>query len=157
MCVLDGIADFTEQSQPFANRELYLVAVLGQWNAVDQFHHKIRHPVFGLAAVVDRRDVLMTHHRQSLPFGFETSDDLFVRRTGFDQFQSHTTPHGPRLLGHPDFTHSARAQLLQQFVGADDARGGRSRQLRRARTGCLIEGVVQRGFKFRLIVGRLAR
>ena len=54
---------------------------------------------------------------------FEASQDLGAVHAGLDDFERHDPFHRLRLLGHPDRTHAAFADLLQQFVRAD-ARAG---------------------------------
>src|SRR5262245_21572760 len=39
--VLDGLADGDEQFQPFARRKLVLVAIVGDGDAADEFHHEV--------------------------------------------------------------------------------------------------------------------
>jgi hypothetical protein len=42
MRVLDGLADLDEQVESFLDREFVLVAVIGDADAADQFHHEVR-------------------------------------------------------------------------------------------------------------------
>ena len=61
-----------KSSQAFARRQFVLVAVVGDRNAFDQFHGKVRATGFGRSGVQDFRDVVVVHHRECLPFRFET-------------------------------------------------------------------------------------
>ena len=55
-----------------------------------------------------------------MPFGFEAGDDLSGVHAGFDDFQGDLAVDRLFLLGHVDDAHAAFADLLQEFVGADD-------------------------------------
>jgi len=42
MRVLDGLADFDEEVEPFASGKFFLVAVIGDFDAAHQFHDEVR-------------------------------------------------------------------------------------------------------------------
>ena len=65
----------------------------------------------------------MIHQRQRLFFRFEAGDHLFRIHPRLDDFQCDLAANGFGLFGHIDHTHAALANLLQQFVGADDRTG----------------------------------
>ena len=68
--------------QPLARRQLVLVAVFGDRDAADQFHHEVRPAGVGGAGVEHSGDVRMVHHGQRLPLGLEPGDDLGVSMPG---------------------------------------------------------------------------
>ena len=117
------------------------VAVLGDGNAVDQFHHEVGPARVGGAGVEDLGDVGVVHQGQGLPLGLEAGDHLAGVHARLDDLQGHLAAHGRVLLGHVDDAHAAFADLLQELVGADDragssaARGRDHRAGRRSRRG----------------------
>ena len=73
--VLDGLADGDEQLEPLPQRQLALVAVAGDRDALDQLHHEERAAVVGGAGVEHPGDVRVVHQRQRLPLGLEPGED----------------------------------------------------------------------------------
>ena len=71
--VLDCLANPDEQIQPPANRELGLIAVVGDLYAADQFHYEIRPAGVGGPAVEHFGYVGVVHQRQGLSFRLKTS------------------------------------------------------------------------------------
>jgi hypothetical protein len=69
--VLHGLANGHKQFQPFARRQLVLVAERGDGHAFNKFHDEIRPARRGFPAIKNVRDVRMIHERQSLPFRLE--------------------------------------------------------------------------------------
>ena len=51
MRIVHGCADLQKQLQALANREVVLVAVLGNRLTFNQLHHKVRHSCFAGAAI----------------------------------------------------------------------------------------------------------
>ncbi len=87
-------------------------------------HSPFHTPHFsGGSRVQHPRNVWVVHHRQGLAFGFKAGDHLPCVHAGLDDFQGDSTLDGVGLLGHEDDTHAPFADLLQQFVRADDGAG----------------------------------
>jgi hypothetical protein len=82
----------------------------------DQFHDEVGPAVLGCAAIEDAGDVNMIHHGQGLPLGLEAGDNLARVHAGLDHFEGDLPLDRVRLLGHPDHTHAAFADLLQELV-----------------------------------------
>ena len=59
--VSDGLADLNEQGQTVAGREVMQIAVVGDANAIDQFHHEERPSGLGGAGIEDPRNIWMIH------------------------------------------------------------------------------------------------
>ena len=106
-------------SQPLADREAFLVAEFVERNAANQFHDKVRPACFRRPRIMHLGDVRVIHHRQGLPLRFEAGDHLLAIHARLYELQRHQPPHRPLLLGHIDQAHAAFADLLQEFVGAD--------------------------------------
>ena len=66
----------TNSSSRSSGRELVLVAVLGDRDALDQLHDEVRPARVGGACVEHPGDVRVVHHGQGLPLGLEAGDDL---------------------------------------------------------------------------------
>ncbi|MCG3159888.1 MAG: hypothetical protein JMDDDDMK_00913 [Acidobacteria bacterium] len=81
---LNGGANLTEESQSFVDRELIGFAILRNRLALDELHHEVRQPVFGLAAVNQPRDVRMFEPGQDAPFARETVADENGVHSAFD-------------------------------------------------------------------------
>ena len=65
----------------------------------------------------------MVHDRQRLPLGLEPGDDLARVHARLEDLQGHLASDGVCLLGHEHHAEPALADLLQQFVRADDRTG----------------------------------
>ena len=74
--VLDRLADRDEQLQPLAGRQLPLVAVVGDRDALDQLHHEVGAARVGGAGVEDPGDVGVVHQGQGLALGLEAGQHL---------------------------------------------------------------------------------
>ena len=69
-------------------RQVFLIAVLGDRHALDQFHDEIRPAAVGRAGVEHLGDVGVVHQGQGLPFGLEAGDDLAAVHARLDDLQS---------------------------------------------------------------------
>ena len=78
----------TNSSSRCARRELVVVAVLGDRDAVDQLHDEVGPAAVGRAGVEDPGDVRVVHQRQGLPLGLEAGDDLPVSMPGLMIFRA---------------------------------------------------------------------
>jgi hypothetical protein len=151
MGVLDGLADRHEQLQPLPGRQVIVVAVPCDGDAVDQFHDEEGPAGFSRAGFEDLGDVDMVHHGQGLPLRFEAGHDLGAVHAELDDLQGDLAADGLFLLGHVDDTHATLADLLKQLVRPDatagafdaDRRVGRpSFRRRHDRSGGLFAGAV---------------
>ena len=119
MGVLDRAADVDEQPQPVIDGEPVLVAVVGDRDASDQFHHKVGMALKRGPGVQDAGDVGMIHHRQRLPLGLKPRDHFTGVHTGFDQLECYLSLERVRLLGQEHGPHPTLADLFEQRVTVD--------------------------------------
>jgi hypothetical protein len=61
MGMLDGVANLDEQIQPVFHAHAVLVAVIGDFDAIDQLHHEVRPASFGRTSIQNPRDVGVIH------------------------------------------------------------------------------------------------
>ena len=76
-----------EQLEALAAR-VVVVAVLGDRNTLDQFHHEVGPARLGGPGVEDLGDVGMIHQCQGLPLGLEARDDLLGVHPGLMIFRA---------------------------------------------------------------------
>src|SRR5580698_2134804 len=117
---LHGRGNLQENSQPFGNRELEMVAVLGDRPPLDQFHRNVWDSILCCAAIEQSRDIWMFETGQNLALVLESSDDRVGILTCADNFQRHLLA----ILivgtkGAIDFTHASRPDLLHDPISAD--------------------------------------
>ena len=89
MCVLHGLANMGEQLQPLTNAQVMPITEIGDGNAADQFHHKVRPARLGGATVKYLGNVRVIHQRQGLPLGLKTGHHLPGIHARFDDLQRH--------------------------------------------------------------------
>ena len=130
MSVLHRPAHVAEQLQPLAHRQLLVVAVFGDRLAFDEFHHEVRPAAVDRAGIEHPGDVRVFHQRQRLPFRLKTDQHLPRIHAGLDHLDSNPAVDRLLLLGHPDRPHPPFADLLEQFVRADDGACGFGRWLK---------------------------
>jgi hypothetical protein len=99
------------------------VAVSGNRHTFDQLHDEVRPAGLGSSGVEHPSDIRMVHERQGLSFRLEPGDDLARVQPRLDDLEGHLALDRVHLLGHEDRPHAAFADLLQQFVRADDIPG----------------------------------
>ena len=127
MRVLHGLTNGDEQLETLTGRQAVFVAVAGDGNPLDELHHEVR-PAAAAACRVTTRgpgvedlgDVGMIHEGERLPLGLEPREHLPAVEARLHKLERHFALHGPHLLGHVDGAHAPFADLLQQFVGADN-------------------------------------
>ena len=100
--VLHRLADRAKKLQPLAGREIALVAVVGDGDALDQLHHEIGPTRFGRSGIEHAGDVGVVHKRQGLPLGLEAGDHLFAVHAGLDNLERHAAADRLMLLGQID-------------------------------------------------------
>jgi hypothetical protein len=117
--VLHGLADRDEQLESLSRRKVVGVAILGDRNTLDEFHHEVRATGRRRASVEHLRDIWMIHDRQRLSLCFEPGDNLAAVHARFENLESDLPAHRLRLLGHEHDAEAALADLLQQLVWPD--------------------------------------
>ena len=125
--MLHRLADRDEQLQTLPRRQVALVAIVGDRDALDQLHHEVRSSgadATGLAgssaAIEDVGDVRVVHQRQRLTLGLEPGHHLARVHARLEDLQSDLAPDRLGLLRHEDDAKAAFADLFQQLVGAED-------------------------------------
>ena len=113
MGMLDCGADGEKQVESLLGAQLVLVAIAGDRDAFDQFHHEVRLAGVGCARFEHFGDVGMVHQRQGLALGLEAGDDLPGIHAGLDDFQRHFALDRLGLFGHINCAHAPFADLLQ--------------------------------------------
>ena len=104
-------------------REIVLVAVLRQRDAVDQLHHEIGPARVGRPRVEHVGDVGVVHQGQGLTLGLKPGDNRAGVHARLDDLQGDLAADGFPLLGHVHDAEAAFADLLQQLVAADGGAG----------------------------------
>ena len=66
----------------------------------------------------------VVRHRERLPFRLEAGDDGLRVHPGFDELERDESLHGFDLLSHPDRTHAAFADGLEELVFPGDDGSG---------------------------------
>ena len=117
--VLHGVADLREELEARRDRELVLVAVLGDRLAADELHDEVRPAGLGRAGVEHLGDVGVIHHRQRLALLLEAGDDLAGVHAELDDLERHAPLDRRALLGHVDRAEAALAEELQDPVRSD--------------------------------------
>jgi hypothetical protein len=96
------------------------------------------------AGVEDLGDGGVVHHGQGLPLGLEAGHDLLGVHALLDDLEGDLAFDGLLLLGQPDLSHAALAELLEQAVGTDllGTGGGARSGVRLAQLGGVQFGAV---------------
>src|SRR5262245_3461472 len=115
MGMLHRLADRDKQFQPLMRRELGLIAIVGQWHALDQLHDEVRLSGFADAGVENLGDVWMIHERQSLALLLEAGEHSSRIGAGANHLERHAALHRFSLVSDKDNAHSAFAQLLAKL------------------------------------------
>ncbi len=121
--VLHCLAHGNEQLQPLLGGELAPITNVGDGNALDQLHHEVRPTSLRRAAVEHPGDIGVVHEGQCLALRLEPGYDVARVHARLENLQGHLAADRLRLLGHEDDAEAALADLLEQFVGADDRAG----------------------------------
>ncbi len=109
---------------------LGLVAVFRDRDALDKLHREKRLPGLGNPGVQHLGDVGVVHHSERLPFLVETGKQARGIQAKADYFEGDAALHVLDLIGDPDLSHAAFAQLLAQFETAGEyAIGSHGRRL----------------------------
>ena len=105
--------------------------MLGDRQSVDVLHHEVRPSLGRRPGVEHPGDVRMIHERQRLALLLEAGDDRLGVHALLDDLERHSAAQRLRLLGVPDLSHPALADLLDEAVGADLDGGARAGRLAR--------------------------
>ena len=117
--VLDGIANREKQLQPAAHAEAVVVAEIGDFLAIHQFHDEVRPAGGGGAGIEDAGDVRVVHAGEGLAFERKAGDDIFGVHAHADDFEGHLAMHRHPLLRQVNHTAAARAEAVDEVVGPD--------------------------------------
>src|SRR5262245_12762999 len=123
MRVLDRVAGLNQQFETIIGGKLVLVAVVGDFDAADEFHDEVGTAGFSRARVENFGDVWMIHHREGLALCFETGDDTPGVHAELDDFESDASADWFLLLSHINNAATTFAELLEKFVAADFVAG----------------------------------
>jgi hypothetical protein len=93
MRVLHRLADRHEQLQTLLRRQVFLVAVLGNGQALDQLHDEIGSCRVRRASVQHLGDVGVVHHRQRLAFLLEAGNHLVRVHSRLDDLNRNLALH----------------------------------------------------------------
>ena len=125
-----------------------LVAIVGERNALDQFHDEEGSAGLGRPGVEDLGDVGVVHQGQGLPLGLEPGQDGLRIHPGLISLRATRRFTGCNLLGEIDASHAPFANLFAELVPAADhaAEGGRWRRLRPKFVGPILAlGIIHDG------------
>jgi hypothetical protein len=120
MGVLDGLAHLDKEIEPLAGGDMRLIAVVRDPNAAHQFHYEVGAARLGGAGIEHLGDVRVIHHRQCLALRFKACDHRFGVHAQLDNLQGDFAPDWLFLLGQPNCSEPAFAQVLKQLVAAKD-------------------------------------
>jgi len=119
MGVLDGVADLHEKIQAGLGGQVVLVAVVGDFEAANQFHDEIRTAIIRRPGVEHFGDVGMVHQGESLALGLEARNDALGTHPQLDDFEGDAAADRLLLLCHVNRPTAAFADLLEQLVTPD--------------------------------------
>ena len=129
---LHRVAHVEEERQSLLQPQPTLVAVGEERLARDVLHDEERAAVQRRAAVDQSCDVGMLEHRQDLPLGTESLQDLVRTQEGIDQLDRDLLREALVVAGGPiDHPHAAAADLLEDPVGAEAVARGYAPHIRR--------------------------
>ena len=117
--VLNAVADLQEEFESLGGGEVMLVAEVGDFDPAHELHDEEGPARVGGAGVEDLRNVGVVHHGQRLPLRLEPGDHLLGIHAELNDLEGNVTPDVLLLLGHPDHTSAAFADLLQELVSPD--------------------------------------
>src|SRR5580765_3707251 len=116
MRVLYRVADLNEQLQTRIRRQGMSVTIIGDFDTIDKFHHKIRPPMLGCAGIEDVSNVRMIHQRERLTLSLEARDHAFRVHSRLNHLEGDTTANRFLLLCYENHTATSFSDLLQQLV-----------------------------------------
>src|SRR6266851_2530743 len=118
--VLHRPADGAEQLQPVRNRQAFEIAILVDWNAIDEVHYQVGQPVIGVAAIQELHDVRMVQRGERLPLIEEPLADCLVTTPTAHHLDGYALVNlSVILLAQIDDCHAALAAVTDDPVGAN--------------------------------------
>ena len=121
MRVLHPFTHPDEQLQTVADRQAFLVAVVGDRNTRHVFHDEIRLSVGGRGGVKHLGNRRMIHDRQRLPLHLKSLQHLVVVQAGFDKLQRDFPLYGGCLFRQPHLPHTTSPNFLHEPVGSENS------------------------------------
>ncbi len=119
VCVAHGCADFPEEAQTLANRQLTRLAVHIDGLSRDQLHHHIRQSILRCRAVYQPRDIGMIQVREDLTLGPEALHDEFgVESAAHELDRNFLFIVRVRTARSIDLPHSTAPQQLDELIRA---------------------------------------
>src|SRR6266566_3159323 len=119
MRMLYRVADLGEQIQTSVDREGMSVAIIGDPDAINQFHYEIRPATFRCAGIEYVRDIRMIHQSKRLPLSFKACNYAFGVHSWFNDLEGDASVDRLLLFCHENHPVSSFSDLLRQFVAAD--------------------------------------
>ncbi len=113
------MTDLDEQLQAVLRAEIIAVAVCGDRNALDPFHHEIGTALVRRAGFVDVSDVRVVEAGQGLAFGLEAADHPLGIHSRLDHLQRDLSADRMLLLGQVDHAHASFAEYANETIGTD--------------------------------------
>lgn len=118
VCMLNRLADRDEQFETLVRCESAVVAKLRDRHSFDEFHDEVWSARRGRPGIEHFGDIRMIHHRDRLPFRFETGKDRPRIEAEFDDLDRNGPFDRLELLGYVDFAHAARPDRFEQLVSS---------------------------------------
>jgi hypothetical protein len=114
--MLDALTDLDEQPEARDGRQVVLVAVRGDGEAIHVLHHEEWAPLVRGSGVVHAGDVGVAHQSQRLAFRLEAGYYLLGVHAHLDQFHRQFAPDRFLLLGSIDLSHTPFTQFLHEPI-----------------------------------------
>ena len=121
--MLHRVAHLDEQIQSLFRCQVLGIAILGDVNALDEFHDEVGTPRLRRARIQYLGDIGMVHHRQRLTLGFEASNHLLRIHTKLDDLECDSPANGFLLVRHVHRAEPAFADELEELVAANGGPG----------------------------------
>jgi hypothetical protein len=119
--VLNGRADLLEESQPLLRPQVLALAIEVEADAIDIFHHQVRHALPGRAAVQQAGDVRVVEVGEDLPLGAKATRQRVARQSAVDELDCDLLAKLlVRALGEINSCHSAATQRPHHTIATDE-------------------------------------
>src|SRR5262249_50718177 len=119
VCVLDRVADLSEQLQPRLRGQGIAVAKISDLNTIDQFHYEIRPSTTGGAGIEDTRDIFVMHQRQLQALGLKARNVAFGIHARLDDLKRDPAANRFLLLSYKDNPATSFPDLMEQPISSD--------------------------------------
>src|SRR5258705_2168763 len=114
--MLYRVADLGEEVQTSVDREGMSVAIIGDLDAINQFHHEIRPPTFRCARIEYARNIRMIHQSKRLPLGFKACNYAFGVHSWFNDLECDAAADRLLLLSYENEAACSFSDLLHQLA-----------------------------------------